>query len=395
VAPSCNVQCNYCNRKFDCLNESRPGVTSVVLRPAQAITYLDRAIEKLPNLSVVGIAGPGDPFASPDETLETLWRVRARYPEMLLCVASNGLNLLPYVDKLARLQVSHVTLTVNAVDPAVSARIYAWVRDGKKIYCGEAGAALLLARQRRVIAELHARGIVVKINTIVVPGINDTQIKPIAVEMRGLGVDIMNCIPIYPVEDTPFASLPSLPPARVAEIRETAGRYLPQMNHCTRCRADAVGLLGAPQSRDLVELMQACARGSFTSPDQPYVAVASMEGLLVNQHLGEAVQLWIYEPAADGPRLMEKRATPEPGAGDDRWRELADRLQDCRALLVGAVGRNPRRVLEEEGVTVIEMTGLISEGLMSFVRTGAIPATMRREFKSCGSACQGSGMGCG
>ncbi len=26
VAPACNIQCNYCNRKYDCSNESRPGV---------------------------------------------------------------------------------------------------------------------------------------------------------------------------------------------------------------------------------------------------------------------------------------------------------------------------------------------------------------------------------
>ena len=31
VAPACNIQCNYCNRKFDCANESRPGVVSELL----------------------------------------------------------------------------------------------------------------------------------------------------------------------------------------------------------------------------------------------------------------------------------------------------------------------------------------------------------------------------
>ncbi|MGE5894530.1 MAG: nitrogenase cofactor biosynthesis protein NifB, partial [bacterium] len=31
VAPACNIQCRYCIRKFDCANESRPGVTSTVL----------------------------------------------------------------------------------------------------------------------------------------------------------------------------------------------------------------------------------------------------------------------------------------------------------------------------------------------------------------------------
>ncbi len=42
VAPKCNIQCNYCNRKFDCVNESRPGVTSAVLTPRQAVNYLDQ-----------------------------------------------------------------------------------------------------------------------------------------------------------------------------------------------------------------------------------------------------------------------------------------------------------------------------------------------------------------
>ena len=101
VAPKCNIQCNYCDRKFDCMNESRPGVTSAVLEPRQALAYLDKVLERVPQLKVVGIAGPGDPFATPDETLETLRLVREKYPEMLLCVASNGLNLAPYAEELA------------------------------------------------------------------------------------------------------------------------------------------------------------------------------------------------------------------------------------------------------------------------------------------------------
>ena len=46
VAPRCNIQCKFCNRKFDCINESRPGVTSGVLSPAQAMVYLDSVFEK-------------------------------------------------------------------------------------------------------------------------------------------------------------------------------------------------------------------------------------------------------------------------------------------------------------------------------------------------------------
>ena len=59
VAPGCNIQCNFCDRKFDCLNETRPGVTSAVLSPAEAAGYLDKVMEKLKNISVVNVSQPG------------------------------------------------------------------------------------------------------------------------------------------------------------------------------------------------------------------------------------------------------------------------------------------------------------------------------------------------
>jgi nitrogen fixation protein NifB len=395
VAPKCNIQCNYCNRKFDCANESRPGVTSAVLLPKQAVNYLHHALKVMPALKVVGIAGPGDPFASPEETIETLQLVREQYPEMLLCVATNGLSLEPYIAELARLQVSHVTLTVNAVDPSIGAGIYAWVRDGRTIYRGEAAAAHLLVRQKSAIAALKTAGITVKINTIVVPGINQDHICEVAEEMRKLGADIMNCIPLYPVEDTPFADKEELPGGEIKLLREQVAGYLPQMEHCTRCRADAVGLLGKPSSSNLIDLMRMCASASpDTESERPYVAVASMEGILVNQHLGEATRLWIFERTVGEPKLVELRYTPEVGGGNQRWRDLAESINDCHAVVVSGIGRAPRWVLERAGLRVIEMSGLISEGLGCLFRTGDVPLSMRKQFKSCGSECQGTGTGC-
>ena len=78
VAPRCNVQCNFCDRRFDCLNESRPGVTSAVLTPQQAVYYLERAMEKSPAIRVVGIAGPGE-FDSQCHTASILKRVSSRW----------------------------------------------------------------------------------------------------------------------------------------------------------------------------------------------------------------------------------------------------------------------------------------------------------------------------
>ena len=396
VAPKCNVQCNYCDRKFDCMNESRPGVTSAVLEPQQALAYLAKVLERIPQLKVVGIAGPGDPFASPDETLETLRLVREKYPEMLLCVASNGLNTAPYAEELARLQVSHVTITVNTIDAAIGAKIYSWVRDHKTIYRGEAGARVLLERQLASIKALKAAGVTLKVNTILMPGINDEHVEVVAEEMRALGVDVMNCIPLYPVAGTPFAEMDELAPAEVKKIRGRVAAIISQMEHCTRCRADAVGLLGADQSGDLVSLMQEAANGLLDDRSgRPYVAVASMEGILINQHLGEADKLWIFEYDETNPKLVGMRETPEAGAGNQRWRDLAKVIEDCHSILISGVGRAPRWVMERSGLHVIEAAGLISQAMESLHRSGDVPASMRKQFKSCGtSGCQGTGTGC-
>jgi len=397
VAPNCNIQCNYCDRKFDCMNESRPGVTSAVLQPKQALAYLDKVLERIPQLKVVGIAGPGDPFASPDDTLETLRLVREKYPEMLLCVASNGLNTAPYAEDLARLQVSHVTITVNTIDAAIGAKIYSWVRDHKTIYRGEAGARILLERQLASIKALKAAGVTLKINTILIPGINDDHVEVVAEEMRALGADVMNCIPLYPVAGTPFAEMEELPLSEVKKIRNKVSAIIPQMEHCTRCRADAVGLLGADQSAELVSLMRESANGLLDDRSaRPYVAVASMEGILINQHLGEAEKLWIFEYDETKPKLVGMRETPERGDGNERWRNLSRSIEDCHSILINGVGRAPRWVLERSGLRVIEAAGLISQAMESLYRSGDVPVAMRKQFKSCGpSGCQGTGTGCG
>ncbi len=309
VAPKCNILCNYCNRKFDCVNESRPGVTSSVLSPAQAIAYLERVLEAQPCITVAGLAGPGDPFANPKETMETLRLVRQRFPELLLCLASNGLGLLPYLDELAELQVSHVTITVNAVDPEIGAKIYSWVRDGKVIHRGRQAAEVLLARQLDAIRGLKARGIVVKINTIVIPGINDQHVEEVARKMADLGVDLLNCMPVYPNADTPFGEIPEPEPEQMAAIQAAAGHFLPQMRHCTRCRADAVGLLDADQTEEFRGCLSACAQmPPPLDESRPYVAVGSREGILVNLHLGEADSFQIWGPEGQGFRLLEELA---------------------------------------------------------------------------------------
>lgn len=397
VAPDCNIRCNYCNRKYDCVNESRPGVTSSVLTPDQAGRYLERVLEKVPNITVAGIAGPGDAFANPMATLDTLELIRKRFPHLLLCIATNGLNVGPYVDELARLSVSHVTMTVNAVDPEIGSHIYRWARDGKVIHRRTDAAKLLLERQISAITALKANGILVKVNTIIIPGINDHHVTDVALRMAELGVDIQNCMTMYPNEGTAFDHIPEPTPQFMSHVRRSVESIIPQMHHCTRCRADAVGLLDEDRCGELRECLSECSHTHVVHPHgRPYVAVATMEGMLVNQHLGEAERFQIWAPKSDGYILVEERKAPERGTGITRWYSLAEILSDCRAILVNGIGETPSQVLAESHILPVQMSGFIQAGLEAIYH-GKDPGPLKGRRQGCakGSGCSGQAIGCG
>jgi nitrogen fixation protein NifB len=398
VAPKCNVQCNFCNRDYDCVNESRPGVTSSVLTPEAATAYLREMRGRRADLAVMGIAGPGDPFANPEETMETLRRARGEFPDLILCLASNGLGIVPYVRELAALRVSHVTLTINAVDPEIGAKIYSWVRDGKRVLRGVEGAAALLKQQLQALSLLREFGVLTKVNSVILPGINDRHIPEVARVAATYGVTLMNCIPMLPVAGAGFADLPAPPAEMLARVRHECAVHIPQMSHCSRCRADAVGMLDEKPSEEDAELLRSFARRSVDA-SRPYVAVATQEGMLVNQHLGEAARFVVFTADAtteSGARYLEMRRAPPLGTGPERWRDLAALLHDCRAVLVSAAGPTPKRALEASGIEVVEMEGLIEEGLRALFAKQPIPAALQRRFTGCGAGtgCRGTGMGC-
>jgi nitrogen fixation protein NifB len=395
VAPKCNIQCNYCNRKYDCVNESRPGVTSAVLSPFQAVHYLKALHKELDNISVIGIAGPGDPFATPELTLQTLRLVKESFPEKIFCLSSNGLNVAPYVDELAELNVTHVTLTVNAVDPAISEKIYPWVRHGKVIYRNRQAAQVLYEQQMKALVLLKEKGITVKINTIILPGVNDHHIPAVARMVKSLGADVMNCIPVVPNSDTGFSTMSEPDAAMVFRTRTLAKEHIDIMSHCARCRADAAGLLGQDMEGAFGLLQEYANMMPGNPKERPHVAVATHEGLLVNQHLGEAGTLSIYRETPNGFKWIEHRATPKPGAGDFRWMELGNSLADCRALLVSGVGNKPLEILQNTGVRVIQMTGLIDEGLEAVYQNKTLRTIKKPDAFKCGDTCRGNAQGCG
>ena len=302
---------------------------------------------------------------------------------------------------MERLKVSHVTVTVNAIDPAIGGKIYSWMRVGKRVVRAEEGAAVLLSHQLEAIKGLKDRGIVVKANSIILPGINQDQIEAVAHRLSDLGVDLFNAMPYYPNAGSDFEHLEEPGKDTVAAIREKAARHVKQMRHCTRCRADAVGLLGEAPDKELMNTLTACRRLEVTTPragrvsPRPNVAVASMEGVLVNQHLGEAEKLMVYGEKEGRIQLLDVRATPARGGGQQRWQTMAKTLADCSTLLVSGVGANPRKTLTASGMEVLEIEGLIEEALRAVFAGEDLNHMAKRSLTACGSACGGNGMGCG
>jgi nitrogen fixation protein NifB len=244
VAPRCNIQCGYCSRRHDCANENRPGVASRLLTPIEAMEKVREVMaSKLlgPLIKVIGIAGPGDPLAN-RETFETFAMIDAEFPHLIKCMSTNGLLLPEKVGMLNELGLCSLTVTVNSLDPEVGARIYSFINYRGKRYSGVEAAEILIANQLEGIRMAAAYGMTVKVNTVLIPGVNDGEIPLLGRKIRELGASVMNIMPLIPQAD--FSHITPPDQKDLEEVRTANERIIGQMKHCRQCRADAVGLIG-------------------------------------------------------------------------------------------------------------------------------------------------------
>lgn len=243
VAPECNLQCNYCLRKYCCANECRPGVTAKVMEPQEALAWYLKCRSSVDNLTVVGIAGPGDALANWTKVEESFELIRKVDKDVKFCLSTNGLLLPEYAEKIAQAGVGYVTVTMNSVEPEINAKIYKFVNYQGKLYTGTEAGKLLLENQLEGIKQLRQRNIQVKLNFVAVPGINYEQALPVAQKAKELGCQVMNIIPMLPVKGSAFESYPAPMPGAIKGLRDECRPFVRQMEHCRRCRADACGSL--------------------------------------------------------------------------------------------------------------------------------------------------------
>ena len=395
VAPACNIQCNYCNRKYDCSNESRPGVVSEKLTPDQALRKVMAVAARVPQLSVLGIAGPGDALANPANTFRTMALVAEALPHLKLCLSTNGLALPDHVEAIRRAGVDHVTITINMVDPEIGEALYPWIFFDHKRWRGREAAAILHRRQMAGLEALTRAGVLVKVNSVLVPGINDGHLDAVNAAVKERGAFLHNVMPLIsdPAHGTAFGLSGQRGPTdgELAAVQDRLSGGVAVMRHCRQCRADAVGLLGedrgaeftldrlpdAPESpafdstaRDaylaVVERERAdrraaaaaavkAAAGQAARPPL-LVAVATKGGGRVNQHFGHAKEFQLWSADASGARLVGIRRVDQycqGGYGEDEAMPSIQRaLAGVAVVLVAKVGRCPREEMAAAGIVV-------------------------------------------
>jgi nitrogen fixation protein NifB len=394
VAPACNIQCHYCNRKYDCANESRPGVVSELLTPDQAVKKTLVVAAAIPQMTVLGIAGPGDPLANPVRTFDTFRQLAAKAPDIKLCVSTNGLSLPEHVEELARHNIDHVTITINCVDPDVGAKIYPWIFWQNKRIHGREAAAILIEQQQKGLEMLVARGILVKVNSVLIPGVNDEHLKDVSKIVKAKGAFLHNVMPlIAEAEHGTFYGIMgqrSPRPDELKALQDACEGDMNMMRHCRQCRADAVGLLGEDRGDEFTldkieaievdyeaamvvraelrakiaaelaakreqnkqaavvspaaqvvqfmprkeKLCEAVSPGTALAGRPVLMAVAAKSGV-VAVHFGHAREFLVYEASAAGARLVGHRKADAYCSGDETCGEVDSVLDRTIKALAG------------------------------------------------------------
>lgn len=395
VAPACNIQCHYCNRKYDCASESRPGVVSERLTPEDAVRKVLAVAKAVPQLAVVGIAGPGDPLANASQTFETLEGVARVAPDLQLCLSTNGLALPDHVDRIVALGVGHVTITINMVDPEIGDLIYPWVIWGGRKVRGLEASRILHERQMLGLERLVEKKVLVKVNSVVIPGVNDEHLAEVSRVVKAKGAFVHNVMPLISAPEfgthyglTGQRGPTSLELERVQEVCEGATKV---MRHCRQCRADAVGMLGQDRGQEFTlarlspepvedasaaraahregverrreQLEEKQAAAVARAVDVPAgllarVAVATKGDGLINAHFGHVREFLIYDVSREGVRLITHRKIEQYCQGGDgeeeRLMTVIRTLEDCSAVFVAKIGRCPREDLAKANIDAVE-----------------------------------------
>ena len=188
--------------------------------------------------------------------------VKEKYPTLLKCMSTNGLLLAERAEEVIDVGIDSLTVTVNAVEPEIEAKINSAIIFHGKKYEGIEAAEILIKNQLEGIKKVSDAGITVKVNTVLIPGINEEHIEEVAKAVSDAGATIYNIIPLIPqfeLSDIPAPTCMEIDGARVK-----AEKYIDVFRHCQRCRADAVGVPGESDFGDRIYQRRISHKDTFS-----------------------------------------------------------------------------------------------------------------------------------
>ena len=264
---------------------------------------------------------------------------------------------------------------------------------------GRAAAEILIAQQQKGLEMLVARGILVKVNSVLIPGVNDEHLQEVSRIVKAKGAFLHNVMPLIaaPEHGTYYGLTGQRGPtaAELKALQDACAGDMTMMRHCRQCRADAVGLLGedrgaefalekiedmeidheaalirrqafrervraelaAKRAKTLTQVI-ALHRPPRKAPGRPVLmAVATKGSGVVNEHFGYAREFLVYEASEAGVRLIGHRKTDKYcggsetcGDGESRIDRIIRALDGCEVVLCARIGIEPWGRLEAAGV---------------------------------------------
>jgi nitrogen fixation protein NifB len=304
-----------------------------------------------------------------------------------------------HVDTIKRYNVDHVTITINMTDPEIGAKIYPWVYYQHKRYTGVEGARILSERQLRGLEMLTARGILCKVNSVMIPGVNDKHLVEVNRAVKSRGAFLHNIMPLIsaPEHGTVFGLTGQRGPSaqELKLLQDSCEGEMNMMRHCRQCRADAVGLLGEDRSAEFTtekimdmevnydldtrkayqekveEERQAKVAAKQAeletlagehSDIKILVAVATKGSGRINEHFGHAKEFQVYELSTAGAKFVGHRRVDlycQGGFGEEDALDTVIRaINDCTAVFVAKIGGCPKDTLKKAGIEPVDKYAL-------------------------------------
>ncbi len=372
VAAEYNVRCNYGLHRSGCHNVLNADEAAMLLTPYEALEKYKKAKKEIPNLTVAAIAGPGEPLAAFDKVKETLKLIRQAESEIILCLSTNGLMLPVYANHLISLGVNNITVAVNTVNPETGAKIYSDITYLGHQYSGIEGANILLQNQIAGIGYLASMGVFVRINIVVIKGVNDHELGDITYMAKETGckmTNIIQCMPNGTDKETEGFSVKEL-----NDLRRKYEKVLPQSYYCKPCSAATIETLNTRLSANFKDYE------SYFQPDEKKpksvirrFAVCSKNGRLVDQHFGHATKFYIYDYIDDKISFVETRPVEQYCHGTKEEKEagriykLIKVIEDCNCVICLRIGICPSNALKEKSIDIYTTYSLIEDGLREAV----------------------------